>query len=208
MQEISKPSLTRFSALSDRFLNRDLHIHTTQTDGKHSISDVITQANRRGLGEIAFTEHVRRDIAWFPEFAADVREQAAVAPLTVYVGVEAKALDTSGGLDATEEILRQSDLVLGSVHRFPDGRGGYLSLRGMPADEAATMEFELAMGLLRAAPIQVLAHPGGMCLRAFGEFPERYFRRLMDPFVSIGSDVHKLSELATCRDRLRELGMQ
>ncbi len=231
------PAFTRFQDLSERSINRDLHIHTVQTDGKHSIAELIAEACRLGLKEIAFTEHVRRDTSWFGDFSAEVRRQAQQAPVSVYVGLEAKALDTSGMLDANEEILKQSELVLGSVHRFPDGRGGYISLKGLPLDEAASIEFELAMGLLRSAPIHVLAHPGGMCLRAFGEFPEGSFRALMaeslkrsiaieisssylqdfagfvricreeNPYVSVGSDVHRISDLGNCRNRLRELGI-
>jgi len=87
------------------------------------------------------------------------------------------------------------------------------------------------------APIDVLGHPGGMSLRRHGRFPEKYFRALMtstlerriaieinssylvdmpaflalceeiNPYVSIGSDAHRLSELGRCRDQLLELGV-
>jgi len=231
------PKFSRFGDLTEKELNRDLHVHTIQTDGHDTIPALITEAGRRGLLEIAFTEHVRKNSLWYADFAREVRRQAREAPLSVYVGLEAKAMDTEGTLDASDEMLQECDLVLGSVHRFPDGKGGVISAGSLPFEEAARIEFALSMGLLKFAPIHVLAHPGGMCQRSFGSFPEALFRTLIDesferriaieinssylvdfrgfirlcrelnPYVSVGSDVHQLSDLGNCRDRLQELAI-
>jgi putative hydrolase len=99
------------------------------------------------------------------------------------------------------------------------------------------MEFELALGLLRSAPIDVLAHPGGMYARHHGSFPETMMRALLresigrgiaveistsylvdvtnflrlcreeNPYVSIGSNTHKLEQLGICRDQLIAMGI-
>jgi histidinol phosphatase-like PHP family hydrolase len=50
----------------------------------------------------------------------------------VSIGCEAKALDYEGTLDASEDTIQLSDIVLGSVHRFPDGKGGYIPLHLSP----------------------------------------------------------------------------
>jgi len=219
-------------------LNVEYQVHTVQTDGEATVDEILTVAREREIGALAFTEHVRRNTKWFPDFVSDVRERAARFPdLQVYVGCETKAMDRDGTLDISSSILEASDIVLGSVHRFPDGAGGYLDFKAIPPEEFADIEFHLAIGMVRHAPIDVLAHPGGMYERRHGAFPEEYFRELMmatldrgiaieinssylvdvptfirlcgeiNPIVSIGSDAHKLHELGTCRDMLRAMGI-
>lgn len=228
--------LCRFRDLTRKAVNVDFQIHTTQTDGRATIEELLQAAQRRGLSAIAFTEHVRRDTTWFADFAAKVRSAAKAYPkLQVLVGCEAKALDMNGALDASDEILAECDLVLGSVHRFPDGAGGFLNFADLDAAACAEIECALALGLVRHAPIHVLSHPGGMTLRRHGSFPEPMFRKLFaavlergiaieinssylrdvpaflelcaefNPYVSIGSDAHRLEEVGRCRDTLLEL---
>lgn len=229
----SCPTFVRYRDLRVENLNVDFQVHTAWTDGEGSIEQVLEAASAAGLAAIAFTEHVRRETDWFTEFVSDVRCAAGRYPhLRVYAGCETKAMDRQGTLDLTPEILESSEIVLGSVHRFPDGKGGFLDFRELGTEQMAEMEFQLAMGLVRNAPIDVLAHPGGMYERRHGVFPRGYFRELMratlerpvaieinssylrdvegylrlceeiNPYVSIGSDAHKLSELGHCRDTI------
>ena len=224
----------RYRDLAHSDLNVDFQIHTVQTDGEATVDQILERASEIGLGRIAFTEHVRRETTWFPQFVQSIRRAASGYPkLDVFVGCETKAMDVEGTLDLTQEILEASDIVLGSVHRFPDGKGGFHEFDSLRPDVLADMEYELALGMVRHAPIDVLAHPGGMYERRHGIFPVRHFRNLMqaslerqvaieinssylrdfdgflrlcdeiNPFVSIGSDAHKLAELGRCRDRLR-----
>ncbi|MBO3460068.1 MAG: PHP domain-containing protein [Aetokthonos hydrillicola CCALA 1050] len=228
----------RFLDLQWFDINCDLHMHTSQTDGKATIPQILQLSVNQGLNCVAFTEHVRKDTTWFSEFAQEVRSYAEVYPqLKVLVGCEAKALNATGGFDVSEEILAECDLVLGSVHRFPNNQGGYINVCGLTPEGFAQIEFELALGLLKYAPMNVLAHPGGMYSRLHGEFPAELMRELMkvslerkiaieintsyvrnlpnflqlcaevNPFVSIGSDVHRLEQLANCRDQLYGLGV-
>lgn len=229
----NKPHFVRFSELTENDVNRDFQIHTCATDGEATIKQIIEQARSLGLKEIAFTEHVRSSSTYFAGFAAEVdAARKNVSDLVVYVGIEAKANDYEGALDASPEILEIAEIVLGSVHRFPTTDGRFLPAKEFSYEEAAKLEFQLATMLVKNAPIDVLSHPGGMCLRAFKKFPYDYFRELMrttlkygvafeinasyhldmdsllalcrevDPIVSVGSDVHKISELGLCRDSL------
>ena len=190
------------------------------------------------LGEIAFTDHIRRTSTYFSEFAEHVRSEREKTPeINVLLGFEAKAADENGTLDAPLVAIQEAEIRLGSVHRFPDDRGGLVKADQFSYDEAAEIEYRLALGLVRFAPIDVLAHPGGMCLRAFGKFPDDKMTALMnatlergiaieintsytidmdhflrlcgdiDPIVSVGSDAHRLSELGTCRSALRKRGI-
>jgi putative hydrolase len=235
--ERAKLKFVRFRDLQPHDINCDLQIHTTRTDGKADLESILQRAVEIKLDRIAITEHVRRDTTWFGEFANEIRQARGKYALEVLIGCEAKALDTLGGFDASDEIMEHCDIVLGSVHRFPNGEGGYIDYATLALEQFAQIEYELALGLLRTAPIDVLAHPGGMYSRQHGDFPIDLMRELLkaslergiaveistsylrslppfldlcreiNPFVSIGSDVHRLAELGNCRDRLRELGV-
>jgi putative hydrolase len=230
----SAPRFGRFRDLDHEALNVDCQVHTTWSDGRADVRAMLEAARERRLAAIALTEHVRRDTAWFCDFAGTVRAEARAVPgMDVYVGCEAKALDADGTLDVTDEIRAQCDLVLGVVHRFPDGRGGFLDFTRLDWQACAELEWQLTRGLLRAAPIDVLGHPGGMTQRWFGRYPASLFRKILEasgergiaveinsayvadwngflalceevnPVVSIGSDAHGPDELGRCRDRLR-----
>lgn len=173
--------LKRYLELTADDLNVEYQIHTKQTDGQSTITEILETAQARGLEAIAFTEHVRKDTTWFPGFAAGVRAAAQdYRNLVVYVGCEAKVLDTVGTLDISDEIRARCDIVLGSVHRFPAENGGYMDWDRLDNAAFARVEYELALGLLEFARIDVLAHPGGMFeRRRKRSFPEAYLRNLM-----------------------------
>jgi putative hydrolase len=230
-----KPLFPRFHDLDRRGVNVEWQLHTNWTDGEPTIEEVLQTASSRQLRSVAFTEHVRKETDWFPAFARAVKTASQRFPeLETFVACETKAMDTLGQLDVSSDVLRLSDLVMGVVHRFPDGAGGYLDFKSMSAQSMAEMECELSLGMIRFAPIDVLGHPGGMYQRRFGAFPTELFAKLfeavkerdiaieinasylvdmpaflamcrdMNPRVSIGSDAHKTSEIGRCRDLLTE----
>ena len=176
----------RYLELTSEDLNVEYQVHTTQTDGQHSITENLEAAQARGLKAIAFTEHVRKDTTWFPRFSLDVRTAAQEHKnLVVYVGCEAKALNSEGALDISDDIRAKCDIILGSVHRFPGENGGYSDWDLLEDAAFAHVEYELAMGLMQGARIDVLAHPGGMFERRRKQsFPEIYLRNLMKASVA------------------------
>ena len=226
-----KPTFHRYRDLTPATINVEYQVHTSRTDGEAEPHVVLDAAMERGLSAIAFTEHVRKDTGWFAAFAAEIRGLAPrYAGMAVYVGCETKVLDEDGTLDVSQTILDSCDIVLGSVHRVPKPGGGYYDFSALAPADFAELEFNHAMAMVRHAPIDVLAHPGGMYERRHGAFPPELFRRMMmatldrgiaieinssylvdrdgflalceeiNPIVSIGSDAHKLVELGRCRD--------
>lgn len=230
---MGKPEFYRFNDLTRQRLNVEYQVHTNRTDGEDTIQAILEAAGKKNLSAIAFTEHVHKSSDWFANFVDEViKERTNLASLEIYIGCEAKALDEKGGLDASPAILAQCEIVLGSVHGFPSERLAGRSMNDLRAEECAEIEFDLSLGLLRSAPIDVLAHPGGMCCRKYGSFPVEHYESLMkeslnrriaieintsyitdlvaflqlcsriNPYVSIGSDVHRLQDVGKCRDRL------
>ena len=61
-----------FSELNQDNINFDFHIHTDFTDGDESPETMVDAAIKKGLKEIAFTEHITRETTWYKSFAETV----------------------------------------------------------------------------------------------------------------------------------------
>jgi putative hydrolase len=78
---------------------RDMHVYSTFSDGQNTIEENVAEAERIGLTEITFADHVRFDSRWVPDYVAAVsgcREQTSVV---LHCAVETKILDIYGRLD-------------------------------------------------------------------------------------------------------------
>jgi len=101
----------------------DLHMHTTETDGKATLEEMVDAAKRRGLKYIAITDHSQR-VSMANGLGPDrLREQwkavdrinEKVSGITVLKGIEVDILE-KGGLDLPDEVLEDADWVVASVH--------------------------------------------------------------------------------------------
>ena len=114
-------SLPKLLELND--IHGDLHIHTTETDGKASLREMADAAAALGYEYIAITDHSKalamsnglneeRVVA----FAKQVRElNRDGLPLRVFSGLECDIL-RDGAMDIAEDALAELDLVIGSIH--------------------------------------------------------------------------------------------
>lgn len=179
-----KPTFTRFNDLSPEDVDFDFHMHTDQTDGEHSAAEMTARARDLGLTAIAITDHVNRDCPWYQGFCRRIEALRQSEAFTVYLGMEARALDFKGTLDASDDVLDSAELVVGSVHRYPDGNGGLVPLSEIPAlgvSRAAEIEFGLALGLVRNRRnrVDVLGHPFGVFSKFFETVPAEPLQALM-----------------------------
>jgi DNA polymerase (family 10) len=101
----------------------DLHMHTTATDGKATLEEMVAAAKERGLTYIAITDHSKR-VSMANGLDADrLRQQwdeidrlnQRVKGITVLKGVEVDILE-KGGLDLDDDVLAEADWVVASVH--------------------------------------------------------------------------------------------
>lgn len=107
--------------LSD--LQGDLHMHTTATDGKASLEQMVEAARARGLKYIAITDHSKRVTMARGLDAGRLREQWAeidrmnksLTGFRILKGIECDILER-GGMDLDDEVLAEADWVVASVH--------------------------------------------------------------------------------------------
>jgi DNA polymerase (family 10) len=139
----------------------DLHTHTVATDGRGTILEMAAAARARGYDYIAITDHSqalamangldeRRMLEHLARIRAAEQEFQRTEPgFRIFAGVEVD-IRADGSLDLEDEVLRQLDVVIGSIHsHFEDSR------------EATTAR------LLRAIAnpsLDILGHPTGRLL--------------------------------------------
>ena len=211
----------------------DFQMHTTWTDGRSSVAEMIAAAKATGLQAIAITEHVNSQSGWYPQFVAEVMAQREREDaLEIFYGVEVAACDYRGGLKA-DLSLHEAELVLGVVHRCPKETGGFWSFDELTAADAIELELRALAGLAGSGQIGVLGHPGGVAFKKYGAYPvdwlEPAFRtardhgiavelntkyvwdmpgmlallRRVDPLVSFGSDAHCAGDVGSNCGTLR-----
>lgn len=101
----------------------DLHMHTTETDGRASIAEMADAAAERGCDYIAITDHSRAvrvaDGMDADRFAAQIddirRIDADRDDIRVLSGIEVDILQ-DGTLDMEPELLDRCDWVVASIH--------------------------------------------------------------------------------------------
>ncbi len=114
--------LPKLIELSD--LRGDLHMHTHATDGANSLEEMVQSAISRGLEYIAITDHSKRVsmargldsdrlLAQWAEI--DQLNKKLDQPFTILKGIECDILE-SGEMDLSDEVLKQSDWVMASIH--------------------------------------------------------------------------------------------
>ena len=152
IEAAEKGELPKLVELED--IKGDLHMHTTASDGKVSVEEMAEAAKKLGYEYILITDHSKA-----VTIANGLDEKRAVENIRrikaarkkvknieIWTGAEVDILG-DGSLDYPDEILKQFDIVLVSIH----------SRMNMPAEE-------MTARLLKALAnpyVRILGHPTG-----------------------------------------------
>lgn len=105
-------------------LHGDLHIHTTESDGRNSLEEMVTAARAAGLRYVAVCDHsVGRAVARgltverlrHQRVTIEGLQQALPADFTLLTGSEVD-IRADGRLDFDDDVLAELDIVVASVH--------------------------------------------------------------------------------------------
>jgi DNA polymerase (family 10) len=100
-----------------RNLRGDLHTHTTWSDGKDSLEDMVAAAQARGYAYYAICDHSQRqrgELLYQQAEQIDALNEL-LAPFRILKGIEVN-IKPDGTLDVAEEELATRDWVVASVH--------------------------------------------------------------------------------------------
>src|SRR5665213_2690475 len=142
----------------------DLHMHTTESDGRATLAEMAEAARERGLDYIAITDHSKSlamttgvDGKRAVAFAHQVREMnQKELGLRVFSGLECDIM-RDGAMDLSNDALAELDWVVGSVH-------SYMNL------EPAEMTDRL-LRALECPSLRAIGHPTGRILLHRDPFP-------------------------------------
>jgi DNA polymerase (family 10) len=121
LEAASARSLPALVELGD--LRGDLHMHTTESDGKDDLETMVLAARAAGLEYIAITDHSKAlamanglDEARVLQHAARIRAlNARIEGIEVLAGIECDIMP-DGSMDLAADCLAQLDIVVASVH--------------------------------------------------------------------------------------------
>jgi len=142
----------------------DLHMHTTESDGRATLAEMAEAAQQRGLDYIAITDHSKSlamtnglDEKRAVAFAHQIREldQHGLG-VRVFSGLECDIM-RDGAMDLADDALAELDWVVGSVH-------SYMNL------EPAEMTDRL-LRALECPHLRAIGHPTGRILLHRDPFP-------------------------------------
>ena len=140
----------------------DLHMHTTETDGRATLEEMAEAARERGYEYIAITDHSKAlamanglDEKRAVAFAEQVRKMDDLG-IRVFSGIECD-IRRDGVMDLENDALAALDFVIGSVHSYMNLEPNEMTDRLMRA--------------LECPHLRVLGHPTGRILLHREPFP-------------------------------------
>jgi DNA polymerase (family 10) len=162
LEAAEQGTLPKLIELAD--VRGDIHMHTTETDGKATLREMAAAAATLGYEYIAITDHSKAlamanglDEERVVAFARQVRDlNREGLPLRVFSGLECDIL-RDGRMDISEDALAELDLVIGSVH-------SYFNL------ESSEMTDRL-MGAMECPSLRILGHVTGRLLLQRESYP-------------------------------------
>jgi DNA polymerase (family 10) len=162
LEAAAQGTLPNLVALND--IRGDIHMHTTETDGKATLREMADAAAALGYEYIAITDHSKAlamanglDEKRVVAFAQQVRElNQEGLPLRVFSGLECDIL-RDGAMDISEDALAELDMVIGSVHSFFNLESEEMTDRLLKA--------------LESPSLRILGHVTGRLLLARESYP-------------------------------------
>ena len=132
----------------------DLHMHTTASDGKASLREMVVAAIDRGLKYVAITDHSPRVSMANGLSPERLRQQwkeidklsRDFDDFTILKGIECDILE-KGGMDLPDDVLAEADWVIASVHY------GQQQSREQITDRI--------LGAIENPHVSIVAHPTG-----------------------------------------------
>ncbi len=135
-------------------LQGDLHMHTTASDGKATLREMVVAARQRGLSYIAITDHSPRVSMARGLNSERLREQwddidrvsREFGGFKILKGIECDILE-KGGMDLPDDVLAEADWVVASVH--------------YGQQQSREQITERILGAIENPHVSIVAHPTG-----------------------------------------------
>lgn len=125
-------------------MTQDMHVYSTFSDARNTIEENVAEAERIGLAELTFADHVRADSRWVPAYVAAVGRSNEQTAIVLHCAVEARILDIYGRLDLPDE-LAGIDAVYAVADQVPSPDGPMNSRSARERIEAGELDPEMIL---------------------------------------------------------------
>lgn len=155
----------------------DYHTHSRYSDGREQVERIAEAASRRGLSEVAVTDHGPQllvlGVDGLHSYERVLREVKSlnIPGVRVLVGAEANIIDLEGRLDIPLDLCEELDVLICGLHPYTipgNIRDGYRlfgsnHLRHLGPGwrrKAVDANTKATVAALENNPVDILAHPG------------------------------------------------
>jgi HisJ family histidinol phosphate phosphatase len=151
------------------------HLHTTYSDGKNELKQIIECSIKIGYNLIAISDHVRKSSDWVGDYVNEILKfkDKFKKRITILTSLEAKVIGFNKKIDISKENLKKLDFLIGSVHSIPlnysgtkranviEGYNGRLIKLESPVPKEELMEYweRSTLAIIESKEADVLGHP-------------------------------------------------
>jgi DNA polymerase (family 10) len=143
--------------ITEKDIVGEFHVHSTWSDGRHSIEEMVQAAQAKGYRFLAISDHsAKLKIARGVSAKDLLKKKEEITKLDkkfkdfkVLIGSEVE-IDSEGNLDYNDDILSQLDIVIGAIHTGFEQTSAQLTKRLIKAIENPN--------------VNIIAHPTGVHL--------------------------------------------
>ena len=104
----------------------DYHIHTTYSDGRSSVEEMVEAASLAGLKELGLADHGPRNLGSgvkSEQVLLHIKDELNLSKeqypeMKLYAGVEANVVSLMGDLDISREVIKQLDFLIAGLHPY------------------------------------------------------------------------------------------
>ncbi len=155
----------------DRALPRDMHVYSNFSDGQNTIEENVAEAERIGLTELVFADHVRFDSRWIPDYVAAVSRCREKTSVVLHCAVEAKILDIYGRLDLPRKLIGV-EAVYAVCHQAPSPDGPMNPRSTRARIEAGELDPQMILSWMVAGTVAALhCHESVVIAHLFSALP-------------------------------------
>lgn len=201
----------------------DTHTHTIASGHAYSsMKEMIESAAEKGLKGLAITEHSPEmpgtcHLFYFMNLRVVPRE---VKGVELFLGSEVNIMDEKGTVDLPEQLLKELDIIIGSVHSpsYGGSRGKkknteayiaamhnpYIDIIGHPDDGRYEADYELLAKTAKETGTLLEVNnsslkPGGFRANTYENTLELLgYCKKYGTMITLGSDAHIESDIANC----------
>ncbi len=157
----------------------DYHIHSSYSDGRASIKEIAEAARKKGLEEIAITDHGPRNLGARIsrlEYLLTIKKEIeklnrSCCGIRILAGVEANVIGGNGEIDVPAGIYRNLDLLLVGLHPYvlPDSFSAFWNIvlknqlyrcwKGL-YNRVVVYNTRALTKCLEKHPVDIVTHPG------------------------------------------------